>query len=47
MSREDILLFLDSFRKSEKSDPLHKWIGTCNQYTILLVKFFKCYIIPI
>jgi hypothetical protein len=28
MLREDILLFLDSFRKAESSDPLHKWIGT-------------------
>jgi integrase/recombinase XerD len=41
MLREDILLFLDSFRKDENSDPLHKWIGTYNQYTVLLVKFFK------
>jgi hypothetical protein len=41
MLREDILLFLDSFRKSENSDPLHKWIGTYNQYTVLLIKFFK------
>jgi integrase/recombinase XerD len=41
MLREDILLFLDSFRKPENSDPLHKWIGTYNQYTVLLIKFFK------
>jgi integrase/recombinase XerD len=41
MLREDILLFLDSFRKDENSDPLHKWIGTYNQYTVLLIKFFK------
>jgi integrase/recombinase XerD len=41
MSKQDILLFLDSFRKSENSDPLHKWIGTYNQYTVLLIKFFK------
>ena len=26
MSREDILLFLDSFRKPEVSDPSHRWI---------------------
>jgi hypothetical protein len=39
MLREDILLFLDSFRKPENSDPLHKWIGTYNQYTVLLIKF--------
>jgi integrase len=41
MNRQDILLFLDSFRKPENSDPLHKWIGTYNQYTVLLSKFFK------
>ena len=41
MNREDILLFFDSFRKPENSDPLHKWIGTYNQYAVLLIKFFK------
>jgi hypothetical protein len=41
INREDILLFLDSFRKPENSDPLHKRIGTYNQYTVLLIKFFK------
>jgi hypothetical protein len=28
MTREDILLYLDSLGKPEASDPLHKWIGT-------------------
>jgi hypothetical protein len=28
--REDVLSFLDCFRKSESIDPLHKWIGTYN-----------------
>jgi hypothetical protein len=41
MNRQDILLFLDSFRKPENSDPLHKWIGTYNLYTAMLIKFFK------
>ena len=41
MNRQDILLFLDSLRKPENSDPLHKWVGTYNQYTVLLIKFFK------
>ncbi len=41
MNREDVLLFLDSFHKPENSDPLYKWIGTYNQYTVLLIKFFK------
>jgi len=41
MKRQDVLLFLDSFRKPENSDPLHKWIGTYNLYTVMLIKFFK------
>jgi hypothetical protein len=47
MSREDILLFLDSFRKSESIDPLHKWIGTYNLYRTLLSYFFKWLYFPI
>jgi integrase len=39
--REDVLSFLDYFRKSEAVDPLHKWIGTYNLYNILLTQFFK------
>src|SRR5919202_2917276 len=27
ISRDDLLAFLDSFRKPESVDPLHKWIG--------------------
>jgi uncharacterized protein YihD (DUF1040 family) len=30
MTRDDILLYLDSCRKPENEDPLHKWIGTYN-----------------
>jgi hypothetical protein len=30
--RRDVLAFLDSLRKSEIVDPLHKWIGTYNLY---------------
>jgi hypothetical protein len=41
MTRQDILLFLDSIRKPEASDPLHRWIGTYNLYRSLLVRFFK------
>lgn len=28
MTREDILLYLDSFRKPDAIDQLHRWIGT-------------------
>jgi integrase len=41
LQRENILEFLDSFRKPEASDPLHKWIGTYNIYLIYLMRFFK------
>ena len=33
--------FLDSFRKPEASDPLHKWIGTYNIYRVVFIRFFK------
>jgi integrase len=41
MTRQDILSFLDSLRKSENSDPQHRWIGTYNYYLSIIVKFFK------
>lgn len=41
MKREDILSYLDSLRKSNEMDPLHKWIGTYNLYVANLVRFFK------
>ncbi len=30
MTRDDLLLYLNSLRKPEPLDPLHKWIGTYN-----------------
>jgi hypothetical protein len=41
MTRDDMLSFLDSFRRSEVSDPMHKWIGTYNLYRMTLFRFFK------
>ncbi len=41
MGRYDVLIFLDSFRKPEASDPLHKWIGTYNLFRTYLLRFFK------
>jgi integrase len=41
MNRENILTFLDSFRKPEATDPLHKWIGTYNTFRMQLIRFFK------
>jgi hypothetical protein len=47
ITREDLFQYLDSFRKSESSDSLHKWIGTYNLYRILLIRFLDGYIIQI
>ena len=41
MTREDIQEYLNSFRKTEEKDPLHKWIGTYNHYLVVISKFFK------
>ena len=41
ITRDEILAFLDSLRKPEASDPLHKWVGSYNTYNIQLTRFFK------
>jgi uncharacterized protein YihD (DUF1040 family) len=41
MTRDDILRYLDSCRKPENEDPLHKWIGTYNTRLVILSRFFK------
>jgi integrase len=41
ITREQILDFLDSLRKPEASDPLHKWIGTYNLFRMHFMRFFK------
>ena len=46
ITREDLLSFLDSFRKNENVDPLHRWIGTYNLYGIQLMRFFKWLYFP-
>ena len=40
LTREDVLSFLDKFRKTEDRDPLHKWIGTYNLKHEILRQFF-------
>jgi len=37
--RADITLFLDSIRKPEDIDPLHKSTGTYNYYNVILTRF--------
>jgi len=39
--KDDLLLYLDSGRKSEHNDPMHKWIGTYNTRRVILIRFFK------
>jgi hypothetical protein len=46
LTRTDVLGFLDSFRKTETQDPLHKWIGTYNTFRMHLVRFFKWLYFP-
>jgi integrase len=46
LERKDVLAFLDSLRKSEITDPLHKWIGTYNLYRVHLIRFFKWLYFP-
>lgn len=41
MTRQDVVDFLDSLRKPESVDTLHKWIGTYGFYRIILMRFFR------
>ena len=41
MKREDIISYLNSLRKSDEIDPLHKWIGTYNLQVGNLTRFFN------
>jgi hypothetical protein len=41
MTDIDIFHYLDSARKPETQDPLHKWIGTYNTKRMTLMRFFK------
>jgi hypothetical protein len=44
LDRKDVITFLDSLRKSEMVDPLHRWIGTYNLYRVHLIYFFSYFI---
>ena len=41
MDRNDIISFLDSYRKPASSDPLHRWINTYNIRLTAVCKFFQ------
>ncbi len=41
MTKEEIIEFLDSLRKPESLDTLHKWKGNYELTRIILIRFFK------
>lgn len=41
MTSEDIFSYLDTVRKTETEDPLHRWVGTYNISVIKITSFFK------
>jgi site-specific recombinase XerD len=41
MTKEDVVLYLNSLRKNDTTDPLHSWVSTYNLYLIVLTRFFK------
>lgn len=41
MKRSDIVAFFNSLRKTDKQDPMHRWIGTYNTYLVGITRFFK------
>lgn len=41
VTRDNIIRFLDSYRKTETQDSMHKWIGTYNLFRGHLLRFFK------
>jgi site-specific recombinase XerD len=41
ITNNDIITYLNSLRKPENADPLHRWIGTYNLHLTTLTRFFK------
>ena len=41
MTKDDIILYLNSLRKNDTVDPMHGWVSTYNLYLIVLTRFFK------
>jgi integrase len=41
ITRQDVVDFLDSLRRPESVDTLHRWVGTYETYRIVLLRFFK------
>lgn len=36
-----MLSYLDSLKKTESQDPMHRWIGPHSLHRIIIIKFFK------
>jgi hypothetical protein len=47
LKRANMLTFLETFRRTETQDPMHKWIGTYNTFRIHLFRFSNGFIILI
>jgi integrase len=41
VTRQDVIDFLDKFRKPESVDHLHKWVGTYESNRVVLLRFFR------
>lgn len=41
ITQEDIFSYLDTIRKTEDEDPLHRWVGTYNISVIKIISFFR------
>jgi integrase/recombinase XerD len=41
ITKDDVQIFLERYRKDDRADPLHKWIGTYNLKLMILSQFFK------
>ena len=41
ITKDDLQMFLERYRKDDGADPLHKWIGTYNLKLTTLLQFFK------
>jgi integrase/recombinase XerD len=46
MKRDNIISYLNSIRKTDDQDPMHRWIGTYNLYLTCITKFFKWFYYP-
>ena len=41
ITKNDLLLYLNKYRKTEDEDPTHRWIETWNNRHMILLKFFR------